>query len=312
MSHSARNQALEFQQSGRPLVHPELARRGRCDGRSSMGWAMNVTSMPGQIRVAKRVCSFVRKTLGLLAWEAEFRSSCVSVGHTRLSCNCCVAPALGSTQPNKPRLRPGDPASRLTEATNGHPVAKLDVAQHSCLRPQKSAPSMAYSRAGTSAAFRPVSALGNGMLTPMKFNEDLSAVPACSKLVRWQRRQPLNATTHSNDVRPTGQGRSTYVVVWTVSYPLPLTLMSKDSSTSTKPVKTFRFRGISASVFSNENEKGDVFYKVSIVRTYKDGRDFKTTPTYSVNELPIVSLVTNQAFEFILNEENEQRGADNR
>lgn len=88
--------------------------------------------------------------------------------------------------------------------------------------------------------------------------------------------------------------------------------MSKDSSTSTKPVKTFRFRGISASVFSNENDKGDVFHKVSIVRTYKDGRDFKTTPTFSRDELPIVSLVSQQAFDFILNEERDQRDADNR
>lgn len=127
-------------QTGRPTVHPPRARRGRRDGRSWTGPAMSVTSMLGQIRVAKDFCSFGRKTLGLLAWEAEFRSSCASVGHTRLSCNCCVAPALGSTQPNKPRLRPGDPASRLMVGFFGNSTAKSEIAQHSGYRPKNLPP----------------------------------------------------------------------------------------------------------------------------------------------------------------------------
>ena len=88
--------------------------------------------------------------------------------------------------------------------------------------------------------------------------------------------------------------------------------MDKDSSTSTKPVKTFRFRGISASVFENKTDNGEVFHKVSIVRTYKDGRNFKTTPTFSRDELPIVHLVARQAFMFILTEERDLRDADQR
>ena len=83
--------------------------------------------------------------------------------------------------------------------------------------------------------------------------------------------------------------------------------MSKESSASTKPVKTYRFRGISASIFENKTDKGELFHKVSIVRTYKDGKNFQTTPTFSRDELPIVALVAQQSFDFILCEERDQR-----
>ena len=85
--------------------------------------------------------------------------------------------------------------------------------------------------------------------------------------------------------------------------------MSRDSQNSTKPLKTFRFRGVSASVFENQTDKGELFHKVSIVRTYKDGKRFHTTPTFSRDELPIVTLVAQQAYDFILTEERDVRRA---
>lgn len=83
--------------------------------------------------------------------------------------------------------------------------------------------------------------------------------------------------------------------------------MANESKASTKPVQVFRLRGISASVFENRTEQGSPYHKVSIVRTYKDGKDFRTTPTYSRDELPIVARVADQAWAFIHESEQEQR-----
>ena len=70
---------------------------------------------------------------------------------------------------------------------------------------------------------------------------------------------------------------------------------------SSKPVKTFRLRGISVSVFANQakSEGRDiVFHKVSVQRTYKDGDDWKTTQSFGRDDLPVVQLVLKRAFEF--------------
>lgn len=83
--------------------------------------------------------------------------------------------------------------------------------------------------------------------------------------------------------------------------------MENDSSTSTKPVKTFRYRGISAAIFENHAEKGDLFHKVTIVRNYKTDDGFASTPSYSRSDLPVVNYVSQQAFEFILLAERDAR-----
>ena len=94
--------------------------------------------------------------------------------------------------------------------------------------------------------------------------------------------------------------------------PVPLILMENDTSTSKKPIKTFRHRGISASVFENKSDKGDLFYKVQIVRTYKDGKKFFSSPTYSRDELPLVTLLAEQAFNFVLCEERDGKAERDR
>ena len=83
------------------------------------------------------------------------------------------------------------------------------------------------------------------------------------------------------------------------------------NSNPTKPVKVFRLRGVSASVFENHSEQNGTFHKVQVIRTYRDGRDFKTTPTFSRDELPIVALLTQQAWEYVLAEEASQRNSQN-
>ena len=84
------------------------------------------------------------------------------------------------------------------------------------------------------------------------------------------------------------------------------------SKDSVKPVHVIRLRGITASVFANiaETKNGDVtFHKVSVQRVYKDGDVFKTTSTFGRDDLPIVRLLSDRAWQFILDTE-AARGRD--
>ncbi|QDU52987.1 hypothetical protein Pan110_53690 [Gimesia panareensis] len=80
--------------------------------------------------------------------------------------------------------------------------------------------------------------------------------------------------------------------------------MMSDKTDSNKPVQSFRLRGITASVFENQSEDGKTtFYKVTLQRSYKQGEEWKSTNSFGRDDLPIVSLLTKQAWEFILNTE---------
>ncbi len=78
------------------------------------------------------------------------------------------------------------------------------------------------------------------------------------------------------------------------------------AQTSMKPVKVFRSRGLSASVFANhaKSDGRDItFHKVSLQRTYKDGDEWKTTTSFGRDDLPIARLLLDRAWEFILEAE---------
>ena len=79
------------------------------------------------------------------------------------------------------------------------------------------------------------------------------------------------------------------------------------AQTSTKPVKVFRSRGVSASIFANhaKSDGRDItFHKVSLQRTWKDGDEWKTTSSFSRDDLPVVRLLLDRAWEFILDAES--------
>ena len=81
----------------------------------------------------------------------------------------------------------------------------------------------------------------------------------------------------------------------------PITMTEKTDSN--KPIKSFRLRGITASVFENSSEDGKSFYKVTLQRSYKQDDEWKSTNSFGRDDLPLVSLLTKQAWEFILNTE---------
>lgn len=81
---------------------------------------------------------------------------------------------------------------------------------------------------------------------------------------------------------------------------------------SPKPVHTVRFRGVSASVFENKTQVQNrevIFHKVAVSRTYRDGDEWKSTTSFGRDDLPVVTLVVQRAYEWILDAE-ANRGKD--
>ena len=79
-----------------------------------------------------------------------------------------------------------------------------------------------------------------------------------------------------------------------------------------QPIETFRLRGISASIFANQTDDGQTFHRVSIVRTYRDSDgQFQTTSAFSRDDLPIVAHIADEAWQFIMELEQEQRSNTN-
>ena len=82
---------------------------------------------------------------------------------------------------------------------------------------------------------------------------------------------------------------------------------------SNKPVKTYRLRGISVSVFENHAKSGDrdvTFHKVSMQRTYRDGDEWKTTTSFGRDDLPVAGLLLKRAWEFVLETESSRSKED--
>jgi hypothetical protein len=84
------------------------------------------------------------------------------------------------------------------------------------------------------------------------------------------------------------------------------------ASAPRKPVKSYRLRGISVSVFENSaavDGRRRTFHKVSFEKSYRDGDEWKTTQSLGRDDLPIAGLLLKQAWQFIL-EAEAARGKD--
>jgi hypothetical protein len=78
-------------------------------------------------------------------------------------------------------------------------------------------------------------------------------------------------------------------------------------ATGSKPVKVFRHRGISASVFKNpvqRNGQISQFYKVNLQRAFKKGDGFEHNSSFTRDEVPVAILMLNRAWQFILKAES--------
>lgn len=73
-----------------------------------------------------------------------------------------------------------------------------------------------------------------------------------------------------------------------------------------KPEKVIRFGAISASVFLNEIETHNgkkTVRNVKLQRRYRDGRDWKTSSSFTLADLPTAIAVMQQALEYVAGKE---------
>ena len=73
-----------------------------------------------------------------------------------------------------------------------------------------------------------------------------------------------------------------------------------------KPVKVFRYRGISASVFENTTYADNQpvrFFKVSLQRAFKRDGKFEHNSSFGRDDIPVAKRVLDQAWQFILETE---------
>ena len=76
-----------------------------------------------------------------------------------------------------------------------------------------------------------------------------------------------------------------------------------------RPVRTFRLRGVKVAVFENKSEQG-AFYKTSLQKIYREGEEWKTTTSLGRDDLPVARLLLQRAWEFILETEAAARTND--
>jgi hypothetical protein len=72
--------------------------------------------------------------------------------------------------------------------------------------------------------------------------------------------------------------------------------------TMQKPEKKFNCGSISASIWANTKVvTGEAvkFYSVTINKAYKEGEDWKYANSFSIEDLPKVALVANEAYKYI-------------
>ena len=80
--------------------------------------------------------------------------------------------------------------------------------------------------------------------------------------------------------------------------------MTKETKTQ-QPLAKFKLKGVSASVFQNTSSEGRTFFKVAVQRSYADGDNgFKTTNSYSRDDLPLLAEVVIAAWRDILKRES--------
>jgi hypothetical protein len=83
--------------------------------------------------------------------------------------------------------------------------------------------------------------------------------------------------------------------------------MSKDQE-KTKPAQQYRLRGLAVSIFANDaKDRPTPFYKVSMQKTYKDGKEFKSTTSLGRDDLPVADLLLRKAWVWILEREAQDR-----
>jgi hypothetical protein len=80
-----------------------------------------------------------------------------------------------------------------------------------------------------------------------------------------------------------------------------------------RPVKIFRLRGVKISVFANQTQRDgrtETWHKVALARIYRDGEEWKTTPSLNRDDIPVARLLLDRAWQWVLDAEAAHQGKE--
>lgn len=83
------------------------------------------------------------------------------------------------------------------------------------------------------------------------------------------------------------------------------TQQPKAETPNRKPIHEIRLSRVKAAVWQNSTDNG-VFYNVTVSRLYRDGDHWKSSDSFGRDELPLLASVANQAWQWILQKQQEQ------
>jgi hypothetical protein len=72
-------------------------------------------------------------------------------------------------------------------------------------------------------------------------------------------------------------------------------------SAGNRPVHEIKLGRIRVSIWCNQHDRQDAWFSVSISRFYRDGDEWKTTNSFSRDDLPLVSKAAEMAYAWIWN-----------
>ena len=72
-----------------------------------------------------------------------------------------------------------------------------------------------------------------------------------------------------------------------------------------KPAHEIRLGAIRVTIWANPTANGDVWFNVSVARTYKELGQWKTSTTYRRDDLPLVAKGVEMAYAWIWNQRQE-------
>jgi len=82
---------------------------------------------------------------------------------------------------------------------------------------------------------------------------------------------------------------------------------TSSSSSKNQPAHKIRHGSVSASIWRQDGEKGDIF-NVTFQRSYKDGDTWKNSTSFGRNNLLVLSLIAARAFEWIGAQAQQSKG----
>ena len=298
----------DMTRKGYPLPDPAVDRCGSSGGHFLTAQHSSQPAVPSPLGVARVAPHVVRRPLAICSewlfwWWSVLAMLARPMPTIGASLHSTVPPRANSQgqSPSRPQPTPHR-GFVLTVNSDGH------GRRLSACRPSKRPPQLSAIRWLVQLNFR-ITVQGRGVPWHGHLPEAQTGRAGChTTSLKCRIDDPVRDAS-----RPALHGVDLYI-----SFPnCPMGNSTKPNAKAARvpnnqPIETFRLRGISASIFANQTDDGQTFHRVSIVRTYRDSDgQFQTTSAFSRDDLPIVAHIADEAWQFIMELEQEQRSNTN-